>query len=170
MVKMLISVSTTEETCIFLSVEMFKCLNWQVWKGRSSADFEVLHSSLGCFGVSFGVGQLVNPRLALFFMLCLCTQEQQCQCARLGTADICLAFPTLLTDVAGGSVFLHDSHSRDGSTNPFENHSCGWRSFLWEPEFPYSLFSHLYSCGVTMQCHHQCNFCRWRCPKVPPLR
>lgn len=149
-----------------LSVEVFKCLNWEAWKGPSSANFEVLHLSLGCFGV----GQSFDPRLALFFMWHTSTEEQQRRCVRLATADACVAFPVLLTDVEGANVSLLDSHSSDGTTNTFENHSYGWRSFLWEPEFPYLLFSHLYGCGVTRQCHHQYDFCRWRCPKVPPLR
>lgn len=83
-----------------LSVEVFKCLNWEAWKGPSSASFEVLHSSLGCFGV----GQLFGPRLALFFMWYTSTEEQQCRCVGLATADACVAFPVLLTDVEGANV------------------------------------------------------------------
>lgn len=105
------------EVCIVLCVAMFKHLSREVWEDPRSVNFQVLHSSLGCFEVNLGVGQLVNPRLALIFMLSISTQEQRCQCVRLGTAGVCVSFPVLLSDVAGANVFLPDSHSHDGSTD-----------------------------------------------------
>lgn len=138
--------------CFYHHHEALKRLNWEAWRGPSSANLEVLHSFLGCYGVSFGVGQLVNPSFILHAVhlyrraavsvfwagYCWCSRCSPCAVNRCSSRRKCVPRPWLWPVCVPADFKLWP---RDNwvfcSLEPHRNvpvflEDCIWENLVWK--------------------------------------